>query len=88
MSVLRRGCEACGKQGPFKELHLDHATPPHRGGHSTLSNMRCLCSACNVRKGMLTWDEFCFVVRPGCARKEPPVTQYVALQSEQPSLFG
>lgn len=45
-------CQECGKYMPDEVgLHIDHIIPIAKGGKSTPSNLRVLCSKCNGRKG-------------------------------------
>ena len=47
-------CTACGKtpaSDPTAELHVDHIIPVSAGGPSDESNLRTLCSACNLGRG-------------------------------------
>jgi 5-methylcytosine-specific restriction endonuclease McrA len=50
----RYKCAACGMSPaiyPFCTLEVDHIVPVARGGRSELSNLRTLCSLCNLGKG-------------------------------------
>jgi len=45
-------CYECGKHMPDEVgLQIDHIIPVSKGGKSTPSNLRVLCSKCNGRKG-------------------------------------
>lgn len=56
-AVLRRDsfrCVVCGRSPANTlgvELHVDHIVPWSRGGTSEMSNLRTLCSLCNLGKG-------------------------------------
>lgn len=44
-------CQICGKYMPdCVGLHIDHIIPVSKGGKSVESNLRVLCSVCNLRK--------------------------------------
>lgn len=53
--VLKRDhyrCVICGRSAKDGvKLHVDHIKPVSRGGKTTLSNLRTLCSDCNLGKG-------------------------------------
>lgn len=55
--VLKRDgyrCVVCGRspaKEPWVELHVDHVVAAARGGGDEESNLRTLCSACNLGKG-------------------------------------
>jgi len=45
-------CQECGKHMPDEVgLQIDHIVPIAKGGKSTPTNLRVLCSKCNGRKG-------------------------------------
>ena len=47
-------CVICGRSpatDPSVALHVDHIEPRSRGGKPVLSNLRTLCSKCNLGKG-------------------------------------
>ena len=54
--VLRRDnfkCRICGKSpvdSPTIKLHVDHIRPISKGGETIMSNLRTLCSDCNIGK--------------------------------------
>jgi 5-methylcytosine-specific restriction endonuclease McrA len=56
--VMRRDrfrCVACGRSPatePGVELHVDHVVPVARGGGNEEGNLRTLCAACNVGRGV------------------------------------
>jgi len=45
-------CQACGAS-PYNgvELHIDHIVPVSKGGTNEESNLRALCSECNIGRG-------------------------------------
>ena len=52
--VLKRDnstCVICGAKPPKVVLHIDHIVPYSKGGKTELSNLRTLCSKCNLGKG-------------------------------------
>lgn len=52
--VLKRDnftCVLCGAKSPAVELHVDHIVPYSKGGKTELSNLRTLCSKCNLGRG-------------------------------------
>ena len=52
--VLKRDnstCVLCGAKAPKAKLHIDHIVPYSKGGRTVLSNLRTLCSKCNLGKG-------------------------------------
>lgn len=44
-------CQGCGSTVPDNAMHFDHVIPHSRGGPTTASNLRVLCSRCNLSKG-------------------------------------
>ena len=52
--VLERAgfsCQACGaRANDGVKLHVDHIHPVSKGGTNDLSNLQCLCQACNLGK--------------------------------------
>ena len=47
-------CVICGASPATTagcELHVDHIIPLAKGGENVLSNLRALCSQCNLGKG-------------------------------------
>jgi hypothetical protein len=48
-------CAYCGSPG---QLHADHRTPLARGGTNSIENLLPACATCNLRKHLLTEDEF------------------------------
>lgn len=52
--VLKRDhstCVLCGAKPPDVKLHIDHIVPYSKGGKTELSNLRTLCSKCNLGRG-------------------------------------
>ncbi|MCR5460861.1 MAG: HNH endonuclease [Acetatifactor sp.] len=52
--VLKRDgfrCQICGHgQADGVKLHVDHILPVSKGGRTIMSNLRTLCSSCNLGK--------------------------------------
>ena len=48
-------CAYCGKVRP---LHADHRVPLERGGKNEIANILPACAPCNLRKHLMTEDEF------------------------------
>jgi 5-methylcytosine-specific restriction endonuclease McrA len=48
-------CAYCGLVRP---LHADHREPLERGGSSDIANILPACARCNLRKHLMTEDEF------------------------------
>jgi 5-methylcytosine-specific restriction endonuclease McrA len=48
-------CAYCGLARP---LHADHRVPLERGGSSDIANILPACARCNLRKHLMTEDEF------------------------------
>ena len=44
-------CRWCGFANATRQLEADHIVPESKGGKATMSNLQCLCSACNKIKG-------------------------------------
>lgn len=57
-AILKRDsfrCVACGSSPALTHglvLHIDHIVPWARGGRTDISNLRTLCSSCNLGKGV------------------------------------
>ncbi len=52
-------CHICGGEIRTKaELHMDHVVPLIRGGEHSMENIRPSHGLCNMRKGVLTMEEF------------------------------
>ena len=57
LEVLKRDqfrCVFCGRSPATENsitLHIDHKYPFAKGGQTTLENLQCLCSDCNLGKG-------------------------------------
>lgn len=52
--VLKREnqiCCVCGNSVKDEDIHFDHVIPYSKGGHSGESNVRLLCSECNLSRG-------------------------------------
>lgn len=41
-------CKLCGADATDRKLHIDHILPVSKGGKTVISNLRVLCSACNL----------------------------------------
>jgi 5-methylcytosine-specific restriction endonuclease McrA len=48
-------CAYCGRTGP---LHADHRLPLERGGTNVIANILPACVRCNLRKHLMTEEEF------------------------------
>jgi 5-methylcytosine-specific restriction endonuclease McrA len=48
-------CAYCGKARP---LHADHRLPLERGGKNDIANILPACAPCNLRKHLMTEEEF------------------------------
>jgi 5-methylcytosine-specific restriction endonuclease McrA len=48
-------CAYCGRAGV---LHADHRLPLERGGKSEVANILPACARCNLRKHLMTEEEF------------------------------
>ena len=48
-------CAYCGIDGP---LHADHRLPLERGGSNVIANILPACARCNLRKHLMTEEEF------------------------------
>ena len=59
MFVEQRGrCMYCGRRMSSRYLEIDHKWPVSRNGGNERSNLQLLCTACNLRKGIQTDEEF------------------------------
>lgn len=61
LDILNRDdwrCSYCYKHLTVDDAHVDHKTPVARGGTSNPSNLTAACDTCNIRKGIMTYDEF------------------------------
>lgn len=47
-------CVYCGADAS----HVDHKTPLSRGGTDAIDNLVPACMRCNIRKGVMTFEEF------------------------------
>ena len=57
--VEQRGrCMYCGRRMSNRYLEIDHKWPVSRNGGNERSNLQLLCTACNMRKGIQTDEEF------------------------------
>lgn len=53
--ILKRDnfmCVICGRRPPDVELCVDHIEPVAKGGSNSESNLRTLCTDCNLGKGV------------------------------------
>lgn len=48
----------CGYCGNVRPLHADHRLPLERGGTSAIENILPACARCNLRKHLMTEEEF------------------------------
>ena len=72
--VLKREnqiCCVCSKPVPDDDIHFDHVIPYSKGGSSDESNIRLLCSQCNLQKGNRFEDEY--LVRSVVEHLQPPL---------------
>lgn len=51
-------CVLCGRKIIYDDMTLDHITPLALGGHDSVDNLACTCSACNQFKGSVLPDDF------------------------------
>jgi hypothetical protein len=57
--IEQRGrCRYCGRRMSNRQLEIDHRWPVSRNGGNEYSNLQLLCTACNLRKGIQTDQEF------------------------------
>lgn len=57
--IEQRGrCRYCGRRMSNRQLEIDHKWPVSRNGGNEFSNLQLLCTACNLRKGIQTDQEF------------------------------
>lgn len=52
--ILKRDnfmCVVCGRRPPDVDLCIDHIKPVSKGGNNAESNLRTLCTDCNLGKG-------------------------------------
>lgn len=49
-------CTYC--QESLKSFHIDHKMPVSRGGLNGEKNLQLLCGPCNLKKGVMTHDEY------------------------------
>ncbi len=51
-------CRYCGRRMSSRSLEIDHKWPVSRNGDNERANLQLLCTACNLRKGIQTDEEF------------------------------
>ena len=51
-------CAYCGQSHHPRYLRIDHKYPFSRGGSDDFDNLQILCNPCNLRKGILSDEEF------------------------------
>ena len=78
--VEQRGrCMYCGRRMSNRYLEIDHKWPVSRNGGNERSNLQLLCTACNMRKGIQTDEEFRSrywrLLPPDRTIPEPPIAQ-------------
>ena len=57
--IEQRGrCRYCGRRMSNRQLEIDHKWPVSRNGGNERANLQLLCTACNLRKGIQTDEEF------------------------------
>ena len=80
MYVEQRGrCMYCGRRMSSRYLEIDHKWPVSRNGGNERSNLQLLCTACNLRKGIQTDEEFrnryWRLLPPDGTIPDPPIPQ-------------
>ena len=78
--VEQRGrCRYCGRRMSNRQLEIDHKWPVSRNGGNEFSNLQLLCTACNLRKGIQTDEEFRHrywrLMPPDGSIPDPPIRQ-------------
>lgn len=51
-------CELCGRNLLIDSFTIDHIQPLSKGGLDDISNLACVCEACNTMKGSCLPDDF------------------------------
>lgn len=51
-------CTYCQTQFPIREITIDHKRPFALGGKHEVSNLTVSCLACNIKKGIVPFDEW------------------------------
>ena len=80
MFIEQRGrCSYCGRRMSSRYLEIDHKWPVSRNGGNERSNLQLLCTACNLRKGIQTDEEFRSrywrLLPPDGGIPDPPIAQ-------------
>ena len=57
-TVQKGRCSYCGRTHRIRYLEIDHKHPFSRGGGDEIDNLQLLCISCNMRKGILSDEEF------------------------------
>jgi len=78
--IEQRGrCRYCGRRLSTRYLEIDHKWPLSRNGGNELWNLQLLCTACNLRKGIQTDEEFreryWRLLPPDGSIPDPPIRQ-------------
>ena len=58
LKAQRDKCAYCGQTHHSRYLRIDHKYPFSRGGSDEIDNLQLLCNPCNMRKGILSDEEF------------------------------
>lgn len=86
--IEQRGrCRYCGRRMSNRYLQIDHKWPVSRNGGNEISNLQLLCTACNLRKGIQTDEEFreryWRLLPPAGAIPDPPIPQELFAEETQ-----
>lgn len=58
------GANLKGNKGRTRHVHIDHRTPPDRGGSNDEENLVAACQTCNVRKSNRTvWEYRKYIIK-------------------------
>lgn len=86
--VEQRGrCMYCGRRMSRRYLEIDHKWPVSRNGGNERANLQLLCTACNLRKGIQTDEEFRSrywrLLPPNRTIPDPPIPQNAFTEETQ-----
>ena len=86
--IEQRGrCRYCGRRMSNRQLEIDHKWPVSRNGDNELTNLQLLCTACNLRKGIQTDEEFreryWRLLPPNGSVPDPPIRQELFTRETQ-----